>query len=58
MKKQKELIRVFLKDGKVDEFTGKRWDDYEYLDGLFVIKKKGVWKVIYNMSCVSCISII
>lgn len=57
MKKYRK-IKIFYKDGKSDTVTKKFWDDYEYNDGLFVIKKKGAWIYICNMDEVSCIVVV
>ena len=62
MKKKKHMkimnkatIKVYFNDGKVDEIPSKIWDDYEYNDGMFVVKRRGCWIGIYNMKCVDCI---
>lgn len=57
MKKQKQKIRIYYKDGKNDVIPQKLWDDYEYIDGLFVVKKKGAWICICNMDVVTCICV-
>ena len=54
---KKAAIKVFFKDGKVDILPSKIWDDYEYIDGMFVVKRRGVWIVVYNMESVTCISV-
>lgn len=52
----KATIKVYFKDGKVDEIPSRIWDDYEYHDGgIFVVKRRGVWIGIYNIDCVDCI---
>lgn len=48
-------IKVYFKDGKVDEIPSRIWDDYEYNDGMFVVKRRGVWIGIYNMDIVACV---
>lgn len=52
---KKAKIKVFFRDGKVDVIPHRLWDDYEYVDGLFVVKRKGAWIGIYNMRCVACV---
>ena len=54
-KKKKQKIKVYFFDGKVDVIPQKLWDDYEYNDGLFVVKRKGAWIGIYNMDAVACV---
>ena len=54
-KHKKQKIRVYFKDGKYDVIPQRLWDDYEYIDKLFVVKKKGAWIGIYNMDCVACV---
>ena len=51
----KATIKIYFNDGKVDEIPSKIWDDYEYNDGLFVVKRCGCWIGIYNMKCVDCV---
>lgn len=64
MKKKKHMkimnkatIRVFFKDGRVGEMRSDIWDDYEYINGMFVVKRRGVWISIYNMDSVECIMV-
>lgn len=51
----KASIKVFFKDGKVDEIPSRIWDDYEYYEGMFIVKRRRVWIGIYNMDVVSCV---
>ena len=44
-----------FKDGKVDEIPSKLWDDYQYVDRMFAVKRRGVWIAVYNMDAVDCI---
>ena len=53
----KATINIYFKDGKMYELQSKFWDDYQYLDRLFVVKRRGVWIGIYNMDAVDCIVI-
>jgi hypothetical protein len=59
MKKKfkKTKIKIFLHDGGVHTVPPKQWDDYDYCDGLFVVKRKGAWIGIYNMKSVDYILI-
>lgn len=58
MKKMKfKAIRVYFKDGKVDEIPKRLWTDYQYVDGLFVVIQKGAWIAVYNMDEVACITV-
>ena len=54
-KKKKQKIKVYFFDGKCDTIPQRLWDDYEYVDRLFVVKRKGAWIAIYNMDDVSCV---
>lgn len=54
-KKHKQRIRIYFKDGKTDIIPQKFWDDYEYADRMFVVKKGGAWIAVYNMDIVACI---
>ncbi len=54
-KPKKRKIKVYFKDGKCDVIPQKLWDDYECNYGYFVVKKKGEWIAIYNMSIVACV---
>ncbi len=54
-KKHKQKIRIYFKDGKSDIIPQKFWDDYEYVDGMFVVKKNGAWIAVYNMDIAACI---
>lgn len=56
-KAKKQTIRVWFKDGKVDEIPQKLWDDYELNYGLFVVKRNGAWIGIYNMDVVACVTV-
>ena len=53
--KDKKKIKVYFKDGKVDIIPQRLWDDYEYNDKLFVVKRKGAWIGMYNIDVVACI---
>ena len=62
MKKKKHMkimnkatIKIYFADGRVDELPSGIWDDYQYIDRLFVVKRRGVWIGIYNMDAVDCI---
>ena len=56
-KRKKQKIKVFFKDGKSDVIPQRFWDDYEYNNGLFVVKRDGAWIGIYNMDVVACVVI-
>lgn len=56
-KKQKKQIRIYFKDGKTDIIPQRLWDDYEYVDHLFAVIKKGAWIALYNMDIVACICV-
>ena len=51
----KATIKICYKDGNVEEIPSRIWDDYEYMYGLFIVKRRGVWIGIYNMDVVACI---
>lgn len=57
-----KFIEIYMKD-KVGIETGvhrisaSSWDDYEIVNGLFVVKKDGAWVAIYNLASVICIRI-
>lgn len=53
----KATIKVCYKDGKVEEIPSRIWDDYDYIDKLFIVKRRGVWIGIYNMDSITCVSI-
>jgi len=53
----KATIKVYFKDGLVDEIPSRIWDDYQYVDRLFVVKRRGVWIGVYNMDSVACITV-
>lgn len=53
----KATINIYFKDGKMYELQSKFWDDYQYLDRLFVVKRRGVWIGIYNMDAIDCITV-
>lgn len=55
MKMKFKSIRIYFKDGKVDEIPRKLWTDYHYEDGLFVVIWKGAWIAVYNLDEVACI---
>ena len=62
MKKKKHMkimnkatIKICYKDDQVEEIPSHIWDDYDYMDGLFIVKRRGVWIGIYNMDVVACI---
>lgn len=48
-------IRIYFKDGKIDVIPKKLWDDYEYNQTFFVVKRCGAWVYCYNISDISCI---
>lgn len=50
-------IRIYFKDGKVDEIPKRLWTDYQYVEGLFVVIWKGAWIAVYNMDDVACIAV-
>ena len=54
-KKKETTIKIYFKEGKIDKIPTKKWDDYEYIDGFFVVKRHGVWIAIYNMDSIDCI---
>lgn len=56
-KKQKHEIRVYFKDGREDVIPQKFWDDFEYVDHLFAVMRKGAWVAVYNMDVVACVVI-
>ena len=53
----KATIKIYFKDGKINELSAKIWDDYQYLDRIFVVKRRGVWIALYNMDAIDCIVI-
>jgi len=53
----KATIKIFFKDGKVDEIPSRLWDDYQYIDRIFAVKRRGVWIGIYNIDAVDCITV-
>ena len=53
----KATIKIYFKDGKIYELSAKIWDDYQYLDRIFVVKRRGVWIALYNMDAIDCIVI-
>ncbi len=53
----KATIKIFFKDGNVDEIPSRIWDDYQYIDRLFVVKRRNVWIGIYNMDAIDCITV-
>lgn len=57
MSKKKQKIKVYFKDGKVDEIPQKFWDNYDYIDHNFIVIKNEQWIAIYNMDIVACIVI-
>jgi len=52
-----KTIKVGLKSGMtaIWETAKGEWDDYMYIDGLFVIKKDGAWVGVYNMDIVGSV---
>ena len=52
--KNKDKIRVYFMDGKVDEIPGRLWDDYEVNYGMLIVKKNGAWIAGYNLKIVAC----
>jgi hypothetical protein len=55
--KKKQKIRIYFKDGKKDIIPQKYWDNYDYIDHLFVVIKKEQWIAVYNMDIVACIGV-
>ena len=51
----KAIIKIVYKDGNVEEIPARIWDDYQYIDRLFVVKRRGIWIGIYNMDSIACI---
>lgn len=56
-KKHKEKIRIYYMDGKSEIIPQKFWDDYEYINNNFVVKKNERWIGIYNIDAVACIEV-
>lgn len=61
-KRKKQKIRIYFKDGHLDEIPQRLWDDYTYErgqnqsgEGMFVVIKDGAWRYMYNMSEVCCV---
>ena len=54
---QYKTIKVGLKSGMIAVWEASKgeWDDYMYIDNLFVIKKDGAWVGIYNMDTVASV---
>ena len=48
-------IRIYFRDGKVDEIPKKLWDDYEYNGCLFIVKRCGAWVATYNIGDITAI---
>ena len=48
-------IKIYFRDGKIDEIPRKLWDDYEYNGALFIVKRCGAWVYTYNIGDISCI---
>ena len=44
-------------DGKSEIIPQKFWDDYEYINNNFVVKKNERWIGIYNIDAVACIEV-
>ena len=64
MKKKKHMkimnnaaIHIYFKDGSVDELPSEIWDDYQYIDRIFVVKRRVVWIGLYNMDAIDCITV-
>lgn len=53
--KKKQTIKVCYKDGFVEKIPQRLWDDYEYINNIFVVKRNGVWIGMYNMDTIACI---
>jgi len=53
----KATIKICYKDGYNEEIPSRLWDDYEYVDKLFIVKRRGVWIGIYNLDCIACVVI-
>lgn len=47
---KKSKIRIYFKNGGCDVIPGKLWDDYEVVNGYFVVIKDGHWIAGYNLS--------
>jgi hypothetical protein len=56
-KKRKQKVRIYYKKGGNEIIPQKFWDDYEYINNNFVLKKNEQWIGIYNMDCIACIEI-
>ena len=56
-KKYKKKIRIYYMDGKSEIIPQKFWDDYEYINNNFVVKKDEKWVGIYNIDAVACIEV-
>ena len=53
--KKKQTIKVCYKDSFVEKIPQRLWDDYEYINNIFVVKRNGVWIGMYNMDTIACI---
>lgn len=56
-KQKKQKIRIYFRDGRTDVIPQKYWDDYEVNDGLFVIKKNGIWIAFYQIDLIACMAV-
>lgn len=56
-KKHKEKVRIYYKKGGKEIIPQRFWDDYEYIDSKFVLKKNERWIGIYNMDDITCIEV-
>jgi len=48
-------IKIYFKDGTCRIIDSNLWNDYEYINGMFVVKYDGIWFGIYNMDCIMSI---
>lgn len=56
-KKRKEKVRIYYRKGGKEIIPQRLWDDYEYIDNKFVLKKNERWIGIYNMDDITCIEV-
>ena len=55
-------ITIFLNDKVKGTYnrlviSAPKWDDYEVIGNLFVVKKEGAWVTIVNMNNIVCINV-
>ena len=53
--KKKQKIKIYFKDGKKDIIPQRLWDDYDYIDGMFIVIKKEQWIAMYNRDTIACV---